>query len=231
MLPEQAQRHYRGEAGRRYHQEKRALPEAAFPWVARLRAEKLAPLVRRSDVVLEYGVGSGWNLAALPCARKIGCDISDFLAPTVRNLGIEFVTETALLPDASVDVAICHHTLEHVLSPPTILAELRRLLCPGGRLLVFVPFEKESRYRRFNPSEPNHHLYSWNSQTLGNLVGECGFSVSEATVGRFGYSRFAAVWASRLFLGERGFRAIRRLAHLVRPAFEVRIVAKKPETS
>jgi len=228
MLTEQAERHYRGDAGRRYQEFKRGLPEQAIPWVAALRARKFAPLIGAGDVVLEYGVGSGWNLAALACRRKIGFDIADFLETSLRALGIEFVAETKVLPDAVADVVICHHTLEHVLHPLDVLEEIRRLLKPAGRLLLHVPFEREGRYEKFNPGEPNHHLYSWNLQTLGNLVTEVGFQVSQAGIGEFGYSRFAAAWAAKLHLGETGFRAVRRILHGIRPAFEVRLIAIKP---
>ena len=228
MLPEQATQHYRGEAGRRYHEQKRALPDAAFPWVARLRAEKLAPFVRATDVVFEYGVGSGWNLAELTCARKIGFDAAEFLAPALSKSGIEFVADTKTLSESSIDVVVCHHTLEHVISPPEALAEIRRLLKPEGRLLLFTPFEREERYEHFDRAEPNHHLYSWNAQTMANLVEECGLAVEKAGVGEFGYSRFAAEKAVRLGLGERGFRALRRLAHWARPGLEVRVIAVKP---
>jgi SAM-dependent methyltransferase len=228
MLTEQAQRHYRGDAGRRYQEFKRGLPAQAIPWVAALRARKFAPQVAADDVVLEYGVGSGWNLAALSCRRKIGFDIADFLEASLRALGIEFVADTKVLPDAAADVVICHHTLEHVLHPSDVLEEIRRLLKPGGSLLLYVPFERECQYEHFRPDEPNHHLYSWNVQTLGNLVKEAGFEVAQAGTGEFGYSRFAATWAAKLHLGEAGFRSLRRLLHLVRPAFEVRLLAIKP---
>jgi hypothetical protein len=65
-------------------------------------------------------------------------------------------------------------------------------------------------------------------QTLGNLVQECGFRVAQAATGRFGYDRFAAVWAVKLRLGEPGFRALRRLLLTLKPAREVRLVATRP---
>jgi SAM-dependent methyltransferase len=230
MLTEQAERHYRGDAGRRYHESKRGLPEQAIPWVAALRARKFAPLIGAQEVVFEYGAGAGWNLAALRCGRKIGFDVADFLEPSLRALGIEFVADTQSLPDAVAEVVLCHHTLEHILHPPDALAEMRRLLKPAGRLLLYVPFEREGRYEHFNPAEPNHHLYSWNVQTLGNLAQEAGFQVSQAGLGEFGYSRFSAAWAAKLRLGQAGFRCLRRLLHIIRPAFEVRLIAIKPST-
>jgi SAM-dependent methyltransferase len=227
MPLEQAERHYQGEAGRRYHQLKRGIPECAIAWVSNLRAEKLSPHVSATDVVLEYGVGAGWNLAALRCGRKIGCDVSEEVEAGVRALGIEFVRDTQVLPDASADVVLCHHTLEHLLKPVDALKEMGRLLKPEGHLLLYVPLERENRDETFRRDEPNHHLYSWGVQTLGNLVEETGFKVTEACVGEFGYSRFAAVWAAKLGLGERGFRSLRRMLHILKPAFEVRVFAVK----
>ena len=227
MSLEQAQRHYCGDAGRRYHQIKRGIPKQAIPWVGRLRARKFSGFIGANDVVLEYGVGNGWNLAALRCRRKIGFDVADGVEASVCALGIEFVADTKLIAEASADVVLCHHTLEHVLDPPEALKEMRRLLAPQGRLLLYVPLERETRYERFRRDEPNHHLYSWNVQTLGNLVEETGFKVTEAGVGEFGYSRFAAVWAAKLRLGEGGFRFARRMLHTIRPAFEARVIAVK----
>lgn len=227
MLRQKAIRHYTGDQGRQYHESKRAIPEAAFSWIARLRAEKIGPFIKPEDVVFEYGVGSGWNLAGFDCRKKMGCDVSDFLEAKVRSLGVEFVNDSQQIGESSVDAALCHHTLEHVLHPAEVLEELRRVLTSNGKLLLFVPFEKEKRYRRFDRAEPNHHLYSWNVQTLGNLVEEAGFKVIEAKVGPFGYDRFAAVWAQRMHIGEFGFRWLRRVLHLLKPALEVRVVAVK----
>jgi SAM-dependent methyltransferase len=221
-----AEQHYRDDAGRHYHGVKRALPAEALPWVARLRAEKFRPFVRTKDTVLEFGVGAGWNLRELACARKLGHDVSGFLVDELTVAGIEFVPRIEDLPQECADVLICHHALEHVLEPAKVLVELKRLLKPGGRLLLHVPLETGRKFRRYDPAEPNHHLYSWNVQTLGALATECGWQVEKAGVGRFGYDRFAGVLAKRMKLGEGGFRLLRGLLHAIRPEREVRIVAR-----
>jgi SAM-dependent methyltransferase len=207
---------------------KRGIPEEAFPWVARHRAGKLREFIKPTDVVLEYGVGYGWNLSVLNCARRIGYDVSDLVASTAREHGIEFIADLDSVAAGSIDVVICHHTLEHVLQPATVLERIRALLRPGGLLLLFVPYEKERRFRRFTKGEPNHHLFSWNAQTLGALVEETGFSVEAAGLGDFGQERFAANWAVRLRLGEAAFRWIRSVANRLKNELEVRIVARKP---
>ncbi|MES9993180.1 MAG: methyltransferase domain-containing protein [Candidatus Thiodiazotropha sp.] len=216
---------YQGEQGREYHGKKREIPDKAFPWVTRLRWEKIAPHVKPTDIVMEYGVGFGWNIAKLDCQQRLGFDLAQHLAPQLSKQGIDFVADTSTLAASTVDVMVCHHVLEHVPSPLEVLAEIRRLLKQDGKLLLFVPYEKERRYRRYDPQEPNHHLYAWNVQTLGNLVSDSGFNITASGIRRFGYDRFAANWAQRLGLGESGFRLIRGLVHSVKPAQEVTIVA------
>lgn len=223
-----ADQHYRGAAGQSYHREKRRLPDEAYGWVADLRREKLQPFVPPGAVVVEFGVGAGWNLAGLQCRRAIGIDVADFLAEEVRGRGIEFHEAAHRLDDVSVDVVICHHMLEHVISPAETLSEIRRVLKPGGSLLLFVPYESQRQFRSYDPTEPNHHLFSWNVQTMAALVAECGFEIRSAGLGEYGYDRFAAATAARLRLGESAFRPIRRVAHLVRPVREVRVVAARP---
>jgi SAM-dependent methyltransferase len=220
-----AERHYVGEAGKTYHAKKHVLPKEAVSWVARLRAQKIQSFVQPSDIVLEYGAGYGWNLIELRCARRIAFEISENTG--VEGEGIEWLRSLENFPLGSVNVIICHHTLEHVDDPKESLLQMRELLCPGGRLLLYVPYEKERRYNHYNPNEPNHHLNSWNAQTLGNQVSERGLKVESAGIGEFGYDRFAANLCSKLKLGEAGFRLIRRMAHVLKPASEVRVVARR----
>ena len=44
------------------------------------------------------------------------------------------------VPDATYDTALCFNTLEHIYDAAAVLAEIRRVLKPGGRLIVTVPF-------------------------------------------------------------------------------------------
>jgi SAM-dependent methyltransferase len=226
-VAEKVRERYEGQQGILYHRGKRDIPENAYGWAARLRSEKINPFVRPVDIVLEYGVGTGWNLAALKCSWKIGYDVSEHLEEAVTSHGIDFITELDDVDDGCADVVLCHHVLEHTANPAEVLGAIGRKLYPAGKLLLYVPFERERRYRRYDREEPNHHLYSWNVQTLSNLVEECGFKVEEAGVGGYGYARFAGVWANKLKLGERGFRFIRRAVGFVKPLLEVRIIARR----
>jgi len=225
--PDPARRFYLGNAGRQYHDVKRAAPDGALPWIMRARAEKFAPFVKSTDVVFEYGVGSGWNLAQLPCTRKIGFDIAEQLAQRTRDLGIEFTSDVSSIPDATADAVLCHQTLEHLSDPFEALKQLLRIARPEGRLVLHVPWERERRYRHYDPQEPNHHLFNWNAQNIGNLVALAGFHIQTVRMVSYGYDRFAATLAFRLKLGESGFRFLRRMLILMRPLREVELVATK----
>lgn len=224
MNPVAASTAYLGEAGRAYHEGKRALPEAAVPWVIRARAVLFQPFIQPDHSVLEWGCGFGWNLAGLNCVRRTGYDVAVQLESAVRAAGIEFVADPARLPEDAFDVVICHHALEHVPDPLAVLDRLRRGLRSRGTLLLAVPFEKERRYRRFDPQEPNHHLYSWNVQTLGNLLHVAGWELRSLGLRAYGYDRRAALLALRFRLGEGGFCGLRAVLRILFPLREVAAV-------
>ena len=58
------------------------------------------------------------------------------------------------LPDACVDVMLCAHVLEHVPDTDKALAELRRVIAPGGHLLLQVPVLQG---HTAPPTEPEFH--------------------------------------------------------------------------
>lgn len=227
-LKQVTDRYYRGSGGHQYHDQKRALRPEVVEWVLHLRAAKFQPLVNEEHTVVEFGVGSGWNLGRLQCRRKIGIDRADFLSEKLAQLGIEFFPEAEQLPAAIADVLICHQTLEHVISPAETLLQFCRILIPGGKLILHVPWERERRYARFDSDEPNHHLFNWNAQNLGNLLEVLGFKIQEIRVRRYGYDRFAANLAFRLHLGEAGFRLLRAAMIRLRPFREIEAVAISP---
>ena len=218
---------YQGEQADGYWRKCRSLPSRVFWKIARLRAKKFQPYVGRDAWVLEYGVGPGYNLAALDCKVKYGYDIHETFKEILQAENIRFCQTTEGLAEGAFDLIICHHTLEHVADPWAALHEMKRLLWSGSTLLLSVPYERERKYRYYVPSEKNHHLFSWNPQTLGALVSSVGFRIVSIKVRRFAYDRFAAVVADNLGLGDWFYRFLRRTLLLLRPAYEIQMVLKK----
>ncbi len=70
--------------------------------------------------------------------------------------------EALPLPDACVDAVTCWDVLEHVQSPEALLAELGRVLRPGGVLLL-------TAINRFAFRDPHYHLplINWLPRFLG----------------------------------------------------------------
>lgn len=209
-----------------YHATQLEVPPEIFGWIARERARKIQPLIDDAWRVLEFGAGTGLNLAALVATHRAAFDIAGHLGPRLAELGITFHATLAEAGEANFDCVLSHHSLEHTPDPSASLAAMRRALKPGGRLALFVPFEHERRYRRFDRSEPNHHLFSWNVQTIANLVETQGYRVEHAALGAYGYERFAAIAAWRLGLGEPFYLAALRLLRLARPVYEIRVIAR-----
>jgi SAM-dependent methyltransferase len=216
---------YTGEAGRDYQRSVHSDDDFTQSVVARSRRRKLQPFVRADDDVLEFGAGTCLNLRGLECRSKTGYDLSDAGRDTARRHGIEFVTELDALAGRQFSVVLCHHVLEHVADPLGTLVRMRELVKPGGRLVLSVPFETHRMYRRYFPGEPNHHLFSWNALTLGNLVHDAGFEVIESRISPFGYEQRLAPLAK---LHDVAYRCGLALVRTLRPANEVFLVGRKP---
>jgi SAM-dependent methyltransferase len=70
--------------------------------------------------------------------------------------------------EASVDVVLATETLEHVPEPATFLAEARRVLRPGGRVVLTVPFAARWHYIP-------HDYWCYTPSSLRNLLEAAGF--------------------------------------------------------
>lgn len=85
--------------------------------------------------------------------------------------GADVVADLHDLPitDGSVDAVLCTEVLEHVAEPDRVLAELARILRPGGSVLITVPFVGGLH------EEPHDH-YRYTSHGLRGLLGRAGFT-------------------------------------------------------
>jgi SAM-dependent methyltransferase len=170
---------------------------------AELNRWKFEPHLSAGDAVVDFGCGTGALLERLDVARKTGVEVSEPARLQAAARGLAVVAATAELPDGSADVAISNHALEHTLAPLHELRELRRVLRPGGRLVVWLPLDDWRAQRRPRADDPDHHLYTWTPKLLANLLAEAGFEVRSCSV-------VTRAWPPRAHL----------LTWLPRPVFE-----------
>jgi SAM-dependent methyltransferase len=135
----------RSEVYERYWEPGRAWSPSEHPFYPYERAlvEKVG---RPSDVCLDYGCGDAKRYGKILEEMGFdyrGVDISETAIRQAVTLGLNASLldsdGTADLPEESCDLAICFEVFEHLMEPDQALAEICRLLKPGGHLVCSVP--------------------------------------------------------------------------------------------
>jgi SAM-dependent methyltransferase len=99
--------------------------------------------IEEGDIVVEVGAGTGNFLALFEerASRLIAVDLTEGMLREARRLFphmVPVMADGAQLPLASgtVDLVSCAQVLHHVWEPLPLLKEMRRVVKPGGRVLV-----------------------------------------------------------------------------------------------
>lgn len=90
--------------------------------------------------LLDVGCGSKPYRSLFKVTEYVGLEID---SPAARQRGIADVFysgETFPFENQCFDAVLCNQVLEHVFNPDEFLAEIERVLRPGGKLLLTVPF-------------------------------------------------------------------------------------------
>jgi phosphatidylethanolamine/phosphatidyl-N-methylethanolamine N-methyltransferase len=132
--------------------------DVLFDWIfAPGRAAAIKQLdLQRGDSVLEVGIGTGLNLPLYPpIARLTGIDLSqemlDKAIERVQQLAMPDITlkvmdATAMdFGDDEFDKAVATYTISAVPDPVAVLREMRRVVKPGGRIVILNHFRSERR--------------------------------------------------------------------------------------
>jgi len=100
------------------------------------------------NVVVDLGCGDGSVLAVAAAGqaahRFVGIDWSADALRRARALGLSVVRASLVAPglpvaDGAADVVIMSELIEHLVDPDGAVAEARRVLRPGGSLLLSTP--------------------------------------------------------------------------------------------
>jgi 2-polyprenyl-3-methyl-5-hydroxy-6-metoxy-1,4-benzoquinol methylase len=186
---------------REYHEALwQTLPEGLEPSDFALRLGFLLGHVSPGDRVLDLGCGEGRFAAELLAAGASVLAVDVAAEPLRRAAALHPELELRLidgegsweLDDASFDVVWAGEVIEHVADTAGWLSELRRVLRPGGRLLLSTPahdrlallglaLSGRAFAAHFDPR--GDHLRFYSRASLTELISEFRFDVREVRGG------------------------------------------------
>lgn len=193
--PEALARLYSFEAGYQTHAESPG--EAERP--AHPKFEQRVDRVRRHraggrllDVGCSYGVFL--RVARERGFEAQGVELSADTAALARKQGFEVFVGSlfdAGFPDASFDVVHAGDVIEHLADPRSFVREIRRILAPGGLVVVATPNHAAFFPRAtlaleralgvpWSHSTPPQHLHQFSTASLARLLGANGFEMLDA---------------------------------------------------
>jgi SAM-dependent methyltransferase len=138
--------------------------------------------------VLEVGCGEGYGTALLASAAAAVIGV-DYDALTTAHAAVTYPRARFVrgnlaalpVPTASVDVVATLQVIEHVWNHPEFVRQCRRVLRPGGLLLVTTPNRLTFSPGLDQPVNP-FHTKEFSAAELVELLTGCGFAI-EAVLG------------------------------------------------
>jgi 2-polyprenyl-3-methyl-5-hydroxy-6-metoxy-1,4-benzoquinol methylase len=136
--------------------------------------------------VLDVGCGSGVLLARM---KSLGWDVQGVeVDPEAVEAGKRRGVPVRLgtlheqkFPDNHFDAVHSAHVIEHVYDPVALLAECRRILKPGGTLVILTPNTASWGHRQFGSAwlnlDPPRHLVLFSESTLRQAAEKAGLVV------------------------------------------------------
>ena len=199
--------------------------------------------------LLDFGCGGGKFLAQMHAEgwQVLGVDVSKSVVERIQQeLRLPALAGDLSAPQldgSSFDLITMRQSLEHVHDPREVLRQARRLLVPGGTLIVWVPNIDSLPFRWFGPAwyglDLPRHLAHFTPSTLRRIVLEAGFRVGPLSMVR--HSSWLQRSAKRAReLGRRGpkswwltlrpvCRLVTRYAFLTRQSDCIALIAARPD--
>jgi len=144
-----------------YERERLSFTGERLPSIDGLMQEQIAAFLptEHFDSVLDYGTGNSPYRSFISCDRYVTADVGQNLAGDIEHLLIP--GEPLKIAEKTFDLVLLLDVLKHVPDTSFVLGEIRRLLAPGGCLVISLPFlycEHETpndftRYTVFGVSE------------------------------------------------------------------------------
>ena len=133
--------------------------------------------------ILDAGCGSGRNMVELARRGSVtGLELSSTSVALARERSVGEVIEGSALEmpfaDAQFDLAVSLDVVEHLEDDLTALRELRRVVAPGGALLLTVP---AYQWLWSGHDEVNHHHRRYTRRSLQAVAERAGWRQERTT--------------------------------------------------
>ena len=161
----------------------------------------------RRPRILDVGCGTGANLLMLSkYGDAEGVDISEDALAFCRERGLEKVKHGAAeeLPyeDGTFDLVTALDVVEHIDDDVASLREMRRVLRPDGRVLLFVP---TFMFLWGLQDDVSHHRRRYRLPELHRVLDQAGFEVERSTYANITF--FAPILVIRQLMRLTGVKA------------------------
>lgn len=155
--------------------------------VGREILHQVTPFLQPEDSVFDVGAGIGCTIKAFEMAGyqasgiEPGEGFCEYSSQQLRT-SITPTTLEEVPPVPQYDVVLLIHVIEHFHSPDMALAQIRRIMKPGGRLYVECP---NFAAPHAAPGKQFHfaHIHNFTPSTLTMLGEACGFQVQQQLSG------------------------------------------------
>ena len=134
----------------------------------------------RSGSLLDIGCGNGAFLRSMsksfPKWTLVGADINDTYRDQILSIGAQAVfkgTDELAASHDRYDMVVLIHCIEHIPGPVAYLAEARRHIEPGGRLLIQVP---DAELNPFDLVVADHASH-FEKATIAAVVEAAGYQI------------------------------------------------------
>ena len=177
---------YGGESGTTYTGwRERFLMSPLYQLMLKLDGDVSFHAERGSGRLLDVGCNEGRGLVLYRRNgfKPEGLELNARAAEVARSRGF-MVYESdlgSLKPSLPFDRIVLSNVLEHMLDPKATLAEIRRLLAPGGEVWISLPNRRSWFRSMFGRTWINwhvpFHITHFDGDTLSRLLRESGFAV------------------------------------------------------
>lgn len=148
-----------------------------------LESTLIAANKNKQSRILDVGCGDGQLLKSLArIGMKNLTGVDPLLSTNQNSQGVNLISGDISIINGEFDLITFHHSLEHIQYPQSILKYAKKLLAPGGRVLIRIPTRDSLAYliyrdNWFQIDAPRHMcLHSHNS--IAYIAEQAGLAIT-----------------------------------------------------